>query len=102
MGETIADLIWMEDAVEKSFTESFVRRLDARYFDDIDADAENHLTSVSFHQGEHFADGLSDPDENSATDDAVADIQLDQMGHAIEGAKVVIIQTVAGINFQAQ
>ena len=40
--ETVGDFVRVQDAVDKPLAEFFVRRGDARHFDDVNANAENH------------------------------------------------------------
>jgi hypothetical protein len=42
MRETVGDFVRVQDAVDKPLAEFLVRRLDARHFDDVNANAENH------------------------------------------------------------
>ena len=40
--ETVGDFVRMQDTVHEPPAEFFVRRCDARHFDDVNANAENH------------------------------------------------------------
>ena len=41
--QAIGDFVGMQDAFEKPFAEPLVRGLDAGHFDDVYAEAENHV-----------------------------------------------------------
>src|SRR5437660_6696717 len=47
MGKTIANLVRVQNAIQKSFTKALVRRLDSRHLDNINAHAQNHAASAS-------------------------------------------------------
>lgn len=51
---------------------------------------------------QHFLDGGRDSDEHRPADDAVPDVQLDQVRHGEERGNVFVIQTVPGIHPQSQ
>jgi len=40
--EAVGDFVRVQDAVHKAIAKFFVRRRDARHFDDVNADAQNH------------------------------------------------------------
>ena len=42
--EAVGDFVRVQDTVDKAIAEFFVRRCDARHFDDVNAHAENHGT----------------------------------------------------------
>src|SRR5688572_2303417 len=54
------------------------------------------------HGGQHFADSGFEADEYGAADNAVADIQFGEMRDRLEQPNVLVIQSVAGVDFQAQ
>src|SRR5215211_325442 len=54
------------------------------------------------HGGEHFTDGGLQADKDGATDNAMADIEFGEVGNALEESNVLAIQSVAGVDFQAQ
>src|ERR1035437_9685816 len=54
------------------------------------------------HQPQHLLHRGLDPHRDGAADDGVADVQLDQVRHAMEQRKVPVIQAVPGVDLQAE
>ncbi len=50
----------------------------------------------------HLTYGFSQPDENGAADDTVANVKLSHLGNLRDGGDVAIIQTMPGVEFKAR
>ena len=57
---------------------------------------------VSRHDPQHFLHGGTQADEHRAADNAVADVQLDEMRHAKKRGQVFAVQTVARVDLEAE
>ena len=57
---------------------------------------------VSGHQDEHFLDCLLNSDADGSADNAVSDVQFDQVGHAVQEVQVRVVEAVTGIDLQSE
>src|SRR5258708_2475293 len=109
----------MENAFQESFPESFVGRLDSGYLDDVDTNSQDHgkilnwkksqptirifgLAAITLHLAEHLLYRRGKPNGNGSADNAVADVQFNQMRHGEQQANVLIIQSVTRIDSEAK
>lgn len=111
VGETVGEFVREENAAHEAIPVFFIRQFNAAHFNQIDAGAENQAflppssvpgSVVIFHGQEHFAHGGGDADNQRAADDAVAYVQFHQMRHLADGANVLVIQAVTGVDLQVQ
>jgi len=56
---------------------------------------------VRRHEGQHFLDSLLQANHDRAADDAVADVQLDQVGDSQQGLEIAVMESMAGVDLQA-
>src|SRR6266542_1180278 len=130
VAETIRDLRRLENALEEPFPELLVSRLNAGHLDDVDAGSQDHVQGLAFrvsgrpgaraspprnaesrprrssriacHRGEHFLHGCVQANEDRAADDAVPDVQLDQMRDGLECGHVPDVQAMPGVDLQSK
>src|ERR1017187_4277397 len=57
---------------------------------------------VARHQPQQVLHGGGEPNRDGAADDAVADVQLDQVRHLMQQRQIVVVQAVPGIDLQAE
>lgn len=101
--QTITDFRRMQDTIEKSLAEFFVRRRDAVHFNNIYANSKDHISAfISLHRCEHLLHGLRDAHHNRAAHDAVADVQLDEMRHVMQQTEIFVIEAMPGVHLQAE
>ena len=62
-------------------------------------DSRRLLVARVGHQPQHLFHRCFQTDEQSSADDAMTDVELDEVRHAVEQWQVLVIQTVAGIDF---
>ena len=61
-----------------------------------------HTSYFIIHQPQHFLHGGRQADGQGAADNAVADVQLDQVRNLKQRREVLVIQPMAGVDLQAQ
>ena len=57
---------------------------------------------VTFHRLQHFPDGSVQPDDHGAADNAVTDVELDQVRDDVQERHVLTIQSVPGVHLQPE
>src|SRR5437016_4735531 len=62
----------------------------------------NVASFIIFHQTEHVFDGTVHAHKQRTADDAMTDIQFNQMRHAVQHWNIFIIQTMTRVYFQPQ
>src|SRR5262245_58063059 len=50
----------------------------------------------------HLAHSLLDPDDNGASDNTMADVELDDLRNGNDRCNIFVIEAVAAVNFQTQ
>ncbi|CAD5254259.1 hypothetical protein BOS5A_200102 [Bosea sp. EC-HK365B] len=96
-----------EDALREALAKAGERVLDAADVAEIGADAEDHSSGLAgraalVHRSPHHGDGRLQPDEDRFADQEMADVELDEGANAGELARGVVVEPMAGMDFEAQ
>src|ERR1035437_3561044 len=54
------------------------------------------------HQPQHLLHGGRESNRDGAADDAVADVQLDEVRHAMQQRQILVVEAVPGVDLQAE
>src|SRR5262245_52602277 len=58
--------------------------------------------AIALHERQHLANGLVQPDEDRAADDAMAGVQHFEVRHDEDAGRVLVVQPMASVDAQAK